>query len=245
SEGSDINDAGQIVGLRVENGHERGFIHEAGTTTTLGTLGGTESRARGVNESGVVIGDASLLGDAVRHAFRTEPPWSTLEDLGTLGGAGSVAYGINGAGVAVGSAQAANGVSYPVVFTGGAVQQLGNDAGRANAINASGVVVGSLNAAGAFRAINGVVQNLNDLIPANSGWVLWVASDVNDAGEIVGWGDQTVGAAVVQRGFILRPVTLSVDELASSQPALRAIPSVTSGPTRLAFGRPLDRKSVV
>jgi uncharacterized membrane protein len=39
-----------------------------------------------------------------------------------------------------------------------------------------------------FLYSNGQLQDLNDLIPANSVWVLGAASGINDRGEIVGTG---------------------------------------------------------
>jgi len=60
------------------------------------------------------------------------------------------------------------------------------------AMNGSGLVVGSsTDSSGAYRAAiwdNGQIEDLNDLIPSGSGWVLQGASWVNDNGEIVGIG---------------------------------------------------------
>jgi probable HAF family extracellular repeat protein len=47
------------------------------------------------------------------------------------------------------------------------------------------------------------MQNLNDLIPADSGWVLSEAHGINDAGQIVGVG--TVGGLF--HAFLLTPAT--------------------------------------
>ncbi|MCA9438379.1 MAG: hypothetical protein KC978_21520, partial [Candidatus Omnitrophica bacterium] len=49
----------------------------------------------------------------------------------------------------------------------------------------------------------GRTYDLNDLIPSDSGWFLEVALDINDQGEIVGWGYNPDGE---KRGFLLRPV---------------------------------------
>jgi hypothetical protein len=45
------------------------------------------------------------------------------------------------------------------------------------------------------------MQDLNDLIPANSGWVLINANAINDAGQITGYG--TKGGH--NYGFLLTP----------------------------------------
>jgi probable HAF family extracellular repeat protein len=74
----------------------------------LGTLGGAESRAFGINDMGQVVGDADT-DDGQRHAFITGPDGVGITDLGTLGGAVSYAEGINDAGQVVGLSFIANG----------------------------------------------------------------------------------------------------------------------------------------
>src|SRR5579859_2247965 len=78
-----VNDSGQVAGF---NG---GFFPSAalfsnGTVTQLGTLGGRQSTAAGINARGQVTGTAELAGAQVFHAFR----WSdgAMEDLGSLAG---------------------------------------------------------------------------------------------------------------------------------------------------------------
>lgn len=52
--------------------------------TYLGTLGGDQSIAYSMNNSGVVVGQAGdLNGD--QHAFRIDPPYGTMEDLNVIG----------------------------------------------------------------------------------------------------------------------------------------------------------------
>jgi len=45
------------------------------------------------------------------------------------------------------------------------------------------------------------MQDLNDLLSPNSGWVLHVALGINDFGQIVGWGEHN-GQTL---GFLLTP----------------------------------------
>jgi probable HAF family extracellular repeat protein len=64
--------------------------------TDLGTLGGADSIARGVNSPGQVVGEADISGSSAFHAFLYSG--GTMHDLGTLGGALSQANAINDAG---------------------------------------------------------------------------------------------------------------------------------------------------
>ncbi len=76
----------------------------------LGTLGGTNSVAQGVNADGsVVVGTADTASVGVNHAFRWTAGTNTMVDLGTLGGTLSSAYGVNADGsVVVGTATTTN-----------------------------------------------------------------------------------------------------------------------------------------
>jgi probable HAF family extracellular repeat protein len=66
----------------------------------LGTLGGKDSWASAINDSGQVVGGSYLAGDQNNHAFLYKD--GKMTDLGTLGGTSSVARGINKSGQVVG-----------------------------------------------------------------------------------------------------------------------------------------------
>ncbi len=68
----------------------------------LGSLGGLESVANGINASGLVVGWASTSSGQTRAFLKN--PGQPMQDLGTLGGDNSEAYGINASGLVVGSA---------------------------------------------------------------------------------------------------------------------------------------------
>jgi probable HAF family extracellular repeat protein len=152
--------------------------------------------------------DADLVGESVfaysptfkSHAFFWNG--SKLEDLGTLsGGVTSVANAINTTGVTVGQSDGSHtsGHWHAVLWAASShkIQDLGVIAGGtysiAFAINDSTTVVGYGNifdnaAHAMIWTDKAGMQDLNALIPANSGWVLINANSINNVGQIVGYG---------------------------------------------------------
>src|SRR5215208_4163229 len=59
----------------------------------LGTMGGSESTATGLNAEGQVVGVSDMPGDTTAHAFLCRD--GKLHDLGTLGGSSSFATDVN------------------------------------------------------------------------------------------------------------------------------------------------------
>jgi probable HAF family extracellular repeat protein len=113
-----INAMGQVVGASNDPLDETDYAFVwtpatpngiTGTMSSLGTLGGTSSRAFAISASGQVVGFSLLTGDSGRHAFLWTPAapngaTGTMIDLGTLGGASSAANAINASQV-VGSSE--------------------------------------------------------------------------------------------------------------------------------------------
>jgi probable HAF family extracellular repeat protein len=165
-----INTAGQVVGYSNTGSGRHAFRTEPNasinaSTDDLGLLsGGNESFAMVINDAGQVAGAASTTsGTDKQHAFRTDSSGKLISasDLGTLqGDTFSEAFAINSAGQVVGA-------SAPIVCTG-------NPAGQ----RACFVDVGP----------GAKMVDLNQLIPANSGWLLREAHGINDSGQIAGWG---------------------------------------------------------
>ncbi len=185
-----INASGTIVG---SNGHAFKLVN--GTYQDLGTLpGGDWSAAYGVNDSGTAVG----YGDLASGLFRAMVwnPDGSVTQLGTLGGANSYATAVNDSGEVVGHAATASGYDNAFLETGGVMQDLGTlDGGCSYAygINDSGAIVGyswseNENNPVAFVYSEGVMQDLNSLIPGGSGWQLLEAYGIDASGEITGIG---------------------------------------------------------
>jgi len=199
-----INKSGQVVGYYATLSNQySAFLwtpkQPNGTTGTLTTianqLGGTYSVGAGINDSGQIVGSASLANNNV-HAFLYSA--GKMTDLGTLGGIDSMANAINNAGQVVGWSDLSSETGHAFLYSGGKTTDLGilptAKGSTATSINNSGVIVGYAyygSHVGQRRAViytaSGPVD-LNTRIPAGSGWILLQANGVNDAGQIVGTG---------------------------------------------------------
>lgn len=92
-----INDFGEIIGEQFSNTASVPCVwYWDGTgyvALDLGSLGGTQGLAIGINELGVIVGGSNLAGDQQVHSFLW---FGRMQDLGTLpGDTNSLAYNIN------------------------------------------------------------------------------------------------------------------------------------------------------
>ena len=70
SQASAINTSGQVAGTFVSaEEHGRAFVYSPGGMTDIGTLGGTNSYAQGINALGQVVGETYLAGDNIQRGF--------------------------------------------------------------------------------------------------------------------------------------------------------------------------------
>ncbi len=120
----DINDRGQVVGVR---NRDHPVLWERGTMTDLGTLGGRYGSAMGINERGQVVGYSyDEAGES--RTFLWED--GAMIDLGTLGGQVSRAYALNERGQVVGESHTESGERHAFVWENGAMTDLGTLGGE-------------------------------------------------------------------------------------------------------------------
>lgn len=127
---------------------------------------------------------------------------SSVKDLGTLpGGTISNAQWINSTGVIAGySTSATSGSNWIAVLwdASGKIHSLGTLPGGTGSagfgINDLNQIVGFSNSSSSsvnhamLWSQKGGMNDLNNLIPSNSGWVLLLATSINNAGQITGYG---------------------------------------------------------
>jgi probable HAF family extracellular repeat protein len=202
-----LNQRGSIVGQAdTSNGLTRAAFWANGgaPAVMLADLGGDFSQALGINEPGRIVGDGSDTSGNFQALFWVGSNAAPVS-LATLGGdfTNTFAGAISENGQIVGAATTADfsvshAVSWdkstePAVDLGALSGGLSNS--EALAVNNRGDVVGdafneegSVNHAVLWSDATSPAVDLNTRIPANSGWVLEVATGINDAGVIVGHG---------------------------------------------------------
>jgi probable HAF family extracellular repeat protein len=160
---------------------------------TLGARGVDAGSAIDVNASGVAVG-ASRIANGFLHAAMYKD--GVVIDLGTLAGterSNSVALAINDRGVIVGTSDSETSRDNAVMWVDGSILPLGP--GRATAVNAAGDAVGGL------TLYRGGETTPISIVP---GFERGAATDINDAGVIVGWMYHQRGIEIpgVRHGFI-------------------------------------------
>lgn len=224
---NDINDAGVIVGAASNGVEVRAFVSDGaagGPLIDLGTPLGTPdsfARAYGVSESGVIAGVARNASDTASEPtlwLEESPGVYTPTTIGSpADGAFGEAFAVTDDGRAVGRySDPVSGQTRAFFYDGSSSVDLGLlpgetfDNARALDVNDAGQIVGfvaDFDNAPSFGGAavlwhSGAIFDLNELIPADSGWDLLSANGVNSRGQIVGFGT----LAGETRAFLLTPV---------------------------------------
>ncbi len=199
-----INSAGQVVGHSARSdGVGHAYLYSGGVTTDLGSLGGSGgySDAYAINDNTQVTGVSNNTGRDRGFLWQN----GTMIDIGDLnGGTGNTrAYAINNLGQIAGETWFnSSSVHHAMVWRNGIITDLGP--GLAEGINDNGVVVGG-NSGGLFvwDSVNGL-RNTNALLDSSgTGWTLNGCRDINNLGQIVGWGMNPSGEI---HGVVLSPL---------------------------------------
>jgi probable HAF family extracellular repeat protein len=262
---ADINERGQVVGCATTNSippnpTQDAFLWENGRMTDLGTFGGTYACAFVVNNHGQAMGAATLPGDQATHAFLWER--GTLTDLGNFGGTTVEPFWLNNIGEVVGGAEyPGDATRHGFLWKKGVLTDLGTLYSGSSCgipgsvglqVNSKTQIVGNSwcdTSAATFLWENGSMVDLNTLIPPNSGMQLVDAQNINERGEIAGFGFLPNGNG---HGFLLIPCDDNhsgiegcdyslVDAAAAQSAAASHLPGATPGTSQM---RTINRSHV-
>ena len=195
-QGLGINNSGQVTGQATSASGIQAFIYSGGALQFLGqgTAWGSD-----INDSGQVTGLA-LAGSGDESGFAFLYSGGSIQNLGTLGGTTSRGVAINDSGQVTGIAETADGSGHVFLYSGGSMHDLGEGVGEG--INNHGWVVGA-SGFDPFLHDGTARHDLHDLLDGSgAGWRLGTPLDINDAGQIVGFGIRNG----VERGYLLTPV---------------------------------------
>jgi probable HAF family extracellular repeat protein len=215
-----INHRGQIFGVSYTSDVPNplttvppfdAFLYEKGKMMDIPNgFGGTQTSPLGANNRGELIGNASFPDEATSHPFL----WSKGNwiDLGTFGGTFGDPASINDAGAITGhAATPGNSSSHAFLWKKGVLTDIGtvdsDDCSEGLNINSANQIVGRSFACDesvshAFLWENGKIVDLNSLISHGSDLQLQMADDINNRGEIAGFGVLPNGD---QHAFLLVP----------------------------------------
>jgi probable HAF family extracellular repeat protein len=221
---NEMNNKAQVVGACFD---ADGVNYTAYTTgakgkliSTVGLLSGSWSWTNGLNDDGVLVGDATIAGDAASHAW-VRQPGGTMVDLGTLGGANSYALNVSNAGLIVGISEFdATGALHGFVIQPGTTKMvdignLGGSGINVWEVNTSGVIAGSGQLKG-DKQTRGFYANppyTRFVVLPTFGGTVGNVSAINDSGVMVGYAN--MAGDTLARAFVAKVGSKVITELAT------------------------------
>ncbi len=227
---SAINNRGQIVGISETTAPDPGcpakktilpVLWEKGEARPLPTLvGDQDGFVQGINDRGQAVGSSGTCTSISMHAVLWEN--DTAIPLKDFGQPGNAAYAINDHGQIVGYVSTADGTTIVAsIWQNGEVTTIpilpGDSAAFATGVNNRGQVVGStFNSMGwshGFISQDGVLTDLNTLIPGDSNLLIIAASNINERGQISGMAKVVTGPDTGNiHAILLTPTDRRIDE---------------------------------
>lgn len=177
--------------------------------TILPSLAGStawlNAEATAINDSGVIVG-WSATSSNVTHAFMWDGAMHDLHALGSR--SNSFAVAVNNNGTVAGYTYNYSIYREPFVWTASNSMTAlslpgGYTTGQPLGLNNRGDIVGVADSSAALWT-NGVMTDLQTVIPTSPSWDLDGAYGINDAGQIVGYGKN----GGLTKGFLLQPTNV-------------------------------------
>ena len=203
---STFNAKDQIaISLVNASGASRAYFYDGKTLLDIGTLGGSQAFAFGVNDAGEVAGYSYLAGNAIYHAFKWNKQGG-MRDLGSLSGASGFSMAglvdpINNRGQVVGNSIVQAGPAHAFLWSptygmldlGGLP---GNESGfsTAHVINNAGMVAGQGTAADGNVHAFAWTRRWGMVDLGTLGGIISAAAGISEDGLIVGNSRTASGA---------------------------------------------------
>ncbi len=214
----DINNSGDIVGFTYGTNRQY-FIKEDSNIIRWG--GPAENFDIAINENGQIAATTLLDNNKSTATYYENNTQTNLNDSNpSYRMRASLTYDINDSGTIVGLYHGSNYPDYPdtsnkegilaaVKWEDGVMTVISTQTSEAKAINNNGQIVGDMdsrfveNDGGFYWSADTGFTDLGSLIVDNPGWVIDEVNDINDQGQIVGYG---LNPDNELHGFLLTPV---------------------------------------